>query len=114
MSTAALAKAAASLRVVIVGGVAGGATAAARARRLNEGAAITLLERAADVSIATCGMPYFVAGEIKDRGRMALNTPKSLSDLLAVDVRWAGPAMVFGRALPLQPSATPSGSPSSV
>jgi NADPH-dependent 2,4-dienoyl-CoA reductase/sulfur reductase-like enzyme len=58
------------LRVVIVGGVAGGATAAARARRLSELSQIIMLERGKDVSIASCGLPFHVCGEIKHRSNL--------------------------------------------
>ena len=57
-------------RIVIVGGVAGGATAAARARRLDERAEITLVERGPYVSFANCGLPYFLGGEITDRDKL--------------------------------------------
>ena len=64
-----------ALRFVIVGGVAAGASAAARARRLSESAAITVLERGPDVSFANCGLPYFIGGEIKSRDALAVQTP---------------------------------------
>ena len=73
-------------QIVIVGGVAGGASAAARLRRLDEFAKITLIERGPDVSFANCGLPYFVGGEIKDRGVLALQTPESLKAMLNLDV----------------------------
>ena len=63
------------LRLVIVGGVAAGASAAARARRLSEAASITLIERGPDVSFANCGLPYFIGGEIKQRDALAVQTP---------------------------------------
>lgn len=63
------------VRLVVIGGVAGGATAAARARRVNEHAEITLVERGPYVSFANCGLPYFIAGEIEDRERLLLQTP---------------------------------------
>lgn len=72
--------------IVIVGGVAGGASAAARARRLNEHARITIIERGPDVSFANCGLPYHIGGEIQDRSKLALQTPSSLKTQLAVDV----------------------------
>ncbi|ADE55330.1 FAD-dependent oxidoreductase [Coraliomargarita akajimensis] len=72
--------------IVIVGGVAGGASAAARARRLNEHARITLIERGPDVSFANCGLPYHIGGEIEDRSKLALQTPETLKAQLAVDV----------------------------
>ncbi len=74
-------------QIVIIGGVAGGASAAARARRHSESAHITLIERGPDVSFANCGLPYHIGGEITDRSRLALQTPESLRALLALDVR---------------------------
>lgn len=74
-------------KIVIVGGVAGGASAAARARRLSEDAEIILLQKDKDVSYASCGMPYFIGGEITDRTAMAVQTPTSLKDRLRLDVR---------------------------
>ena len=75
------------MKIVIVGGVAGGASAAARARRLDETAEIVLLQSGPDVSFASCGMPYFVGGEITDRQSMAVQTPESLHAKLNLDVR---------------------------
>jgi NADPH-dependent 2,4-dienoyl-CoA reductase/sulfur reductase-like enzyme/rhodanese-related sulfurtransferase len=75
------------MKIVIIGGVAGGASAAARARRLDENAEIVLLQSGPDVSYASCGMPYFIGGEIADRKKMAVQTPKSLHDRLELDVR---------------------------
>ena len=59
-----------AMKLVIVGGVAGGASAAARARRLSEEAEIVVFERGADVSFANCGLPYYVGGEISPRGKL--------------------------------------------
>jgi len=75
------------MKIVIVGGVAGGMSCAARARRLNEKAKIIVLQRDKDVSYASCGMPYFIGGEIVDRESMAVQTPQSLRDRLDLDVR---------------------------
>lgn len=75
------------LKIVIIGGVAGGASAAARARRHSEDADITLIERGPDVSFANCGLPYHIGGEIQDRGRLAVQTPESLRSLLNITVR---------------------------
>ena len=75
------------LRLVIVGGVAAGASAAARARRLSESAEITLIERGPDVSFANCGLPYFIGGEIKQRDALAVQTPQTLKALLNLNVR---------------------------
>lgn len=74
-------------RILIVGGVAAGASAAARARRLSENAVITIIERGPDVSFANCGLPYHIGGEISDRSRLAIQTPESLAALLNIDVR---------------------------
>ena len=76
-----------SPRIVIVGGVAGGASAAARLRRLDEHASITLIERGADVSFANCGLPYHIGGEIEDRNKLSVQTPESLKAQLAIDVQ---------------------------
>jgi NADPH-dependent 2,4-dienoyl-CoA reductase/sulfur reductase-like enzyme/rhodanese-related sulfurtransferase len=75
------------MRIVIVGGVAGGMSAAARARRLDESAEIIVLERGAHVSFANCGLPYFVGGEITDPRALLVQTPESLRAALALDVR---------------------------
>lgn len=74
-------------RLVIIGGVAGGAATAARARRLNENADITIVERGPDVSFANCGLPYYIGGEITDRSRLSVQTPESLSSMLNITVR---------------------------
>jgi len=75
------------MRMVIVGGVAGGASAAARARRLAEDAEIVLLERGADVSFANCGMPYYLGGTIESRERLLVVSPSQLRERLRLDVR---------------------------
>lgn len=74
-------------RIVIVGGVAGGASAAARARRLGEDAEILLFERGPHVSFANCGLPYHIGGEIPERQKLILQTPESLLARLNLDVR---------------------------
>ena len=73
--------------IVIVGGVAAGMSAAARARRLDEQANIIVLERGEHVSFANCGLPYFVGGEIADRESLLLHSPESLRAALDLDVR---------------------------
>ena len=75
------------MKIVIIGGVAAGASAAARARRHDEHAEIILLQSGPDISYASCGMPYFIGGEIKDRKTMAVQTPASLDAKLKIDVR---------------------------
>lgn len=73
--------------LVIVGGVAGGATAAARARRMNEQARIILLEKDEHVSFANCGLPYYIGGEIADRSKLLLATPEKFRSWFNIDVR---------------------------
>ena len=74
-------------RILIVGGVAGGASAAARARRLDEHADIIVFERGAHVSFANCGLPYFVGGEIAEQDSLLVQTPASLKARFNLDVR---------------------------
>ena len=75
------------MKIVIIGGVAAGASTAARARRLNEDAEIIVLEKDAFISFANCGLPYHIGGDIKDRSALLLQTPKSLKQTLNIDVR---------------------------
>ena len=75
------------MKVVIVGGVAGGATAAARLRRLDEQAEIIIIERSHYVSYANCGLPYFIGGTITDRKKLTLQTPESFRSRFNIDVR---------------------------
>ena len=76
-----------SEKIVIVGGVAGGASAAARARRVSETASITLFERGRHVSFANCGLPYHIGETIKERERLLVQTPESLRKRYRLDVR---------------------------
>jgi NADPH-dependent 2,4-dienoyl-CoA reductase/sulfur reductase-like enzyme/peroxiredoxin family protein/TusA-related sulfurtransferase/rhodanese-related sulfurtransferase len=87
-----------ALNFVIIGGVAAGAGAAARARRLNESAHITVIERGPDVSFANCGLPYHIGGEIADRDRLAVQTPESLKAMLNLDVHPLTEAVRIDRA----------------
>lgn len=75
------------MKVVIVGGVAGGASAAARLRRLDEKAEIVMLERGPYISFANCGLPYYIGGEIKKKSALTLQTPQSFKSRFNVDVR---------------------------
>jgi NADPH-dependent 2,4-dienoyl-CoA reductase/sulfur reductase-like enzyme/rhodanese-related sulfurtransferase len=75
------------MKLIIVGGVAGGASAAARARRLSEEAHIVLFERGPDVSFANCGLPYYVGGQIADRDKLLVTTPHRLRSRFGLDVR---------------------------
>ncbi|WP_063652508.1 FAD-dependent oxidoreductase [Aliivibrio fischeri] len=74
-------------KIVIIGGVAGGASAAARARRLSEDAQIIMLERGPFISFANCGLPYHIGGDIKERDNLLLQTPDSFLARFNVDVR---------------------------
>jgi NADPH-dependent 2,4-dienoyl-CoA reductase/sulfur reductase-like enzyme/rhodanese-related sulfurtransferase len=75
------------MKILIVGGVAGGASAATRARRLSEEAEIVIFERGPDVSFANCGMPYYLGGEIHDRNRLLVVSPDRLRERYRLDVR---------------------------
>jgi len=75
------------MKLLIVGGVAGGASAAARSRRLSEGAEIIVFERGPDVSFANCGLPYFIGGEIAERKKLLVTTPEQLRTRFKLDVR---------------------------
>jgi len=86
------------IRMVIVGGVAGGASAAARARRISEDAEITLLERGEYVSFANCGLPYHIGGAIADRQRLLVQTPQSLYERFRINVRTRTEALAIDRA----------------
>jgi NADPH-dependent 2,4-dienoyl-CoA reductase/sulfur reductase-like enzyme/rhodanese-related sulfurtransferase len=85
-------------RIVIVGGVAGGATAAARARRIDEHAEITILERGPYVSYANCGLPYFISGDIKKRSALLLQTPEGFDARYRVKARVRTEAVEIDRA----------------
>lgn len=74
-------------KILIVGGVAGGASAAARARRLSEEAEIIMFERGPFVSFANCGLPYHIGGDIQERSKLLLQTPESFLRRFNVDVR---------------------------
>ena len=74
-------------KIVIVGGVAGGASAAARIRRLDDTAQIVVFERSGYVSYANCGLPYYVGGVIEDKHQLTLQTPESFWNRFRVDMR---------------------------
>ena len=86
------------MKLVIVGGVAGGASAAARARRLSEAAEIVLVERGPDVSFANCGLPYHIGGEIADRSKLLVVTPQRLKERFNLDVRVRSSVLSIDRA----------------
>ncbi len=74
-------------KIVIIGGVAGGASAAARLRRLDEHAEIIMFERGEYISFANCGLPYYIGGEITDKEALTLQTPESFHARFRIDVR---------------------------
>ncbi len=86
------------MKLVIVGGVAGGASAATRARRLSEDAQIVLVERSPDVSFANCGLPYCIGGEITDRGKLLVVSPDLLRKRFNLDVRVRSSVEAIDRA----------------
>ena len=75
------------MKHLIVGGVAGGATAAARIRRADEHAEIIMFEKGNDISYANCGLPYYIGGVIDERDKLFLQTPQSFGQRFNVDVR---------------------------
>ena len=74
------------MKIVIIGGVAGGASAAARARRLNESAQITMFERGEHISFANCGLPYHIGGKIAERSKLLIQTPEAMKSRFNIDV----------------------------
>ncbi|MDP5105988.1 MAG: FAD-dependent oxidoreductase [Polaribacter sp.] len=75
------------MKYVIVGGVAGGATTAARLRRIDEHAEIIMLEKGPHISYANCGLPYYIGGIIKDRNKLLVQTPESFNARFNIDIR---------------------------
>ena len=75
------------MKHIIVGGVAGGATAAARIRRIAETDEIILFEKGAYISYANCGLPYYIGGTIADRDKLFVQTPEAFGRRFAIDVR---------------------------
>lgn len=86
-----------SQRYLIIGGVAGGMSAATRLRRLDEHAQITVLERGGHVSFANCGLPYYLGGVIEERSSLLLQTPESLGSRFGLDVRVRTEAVAIDR-----------------
>lgn len=84
-------------KVLIVGGVAGGATALARLRRLDESAEIILFERGEYVSFANCGLPYYIGGEIEEREQLLVSTPESLKTKFNADIRTSNEVLKINR-----------------
>ena len=75
------------MKIIIIGGVAGGATTAARIRRVDETAEIILLEKGKYISYANCGLPYYIGGVIEEREKLFVQTPEAFSTRFRVDVR---------------------------
>ena len=75
------------MKVIIIGGVAGGATTAARLRRLDEKAEIIMIDRGNNISFANCGLPYYVGDIIKNKEDLLLQTPESFNKRFNIDVR---------------------------
>ncbi len=86
------------MRILIVGGVAGGASAAARARRLSEDAEIVLFDRGKHVSFANCGLPYYVGDVIKDERNLLVATPELFRDRFNIEVRLETEVLSIDRA----------------
>ncbi len=76
-----------SHKIIIIGGVAGGMSAATRARRLNETAHITVLEKGGYISFANCGLPYYLSGKIQTENKLLVTTPDKVRERFAIDVR---------------------------
>ncbi len=85
-------------KILIVGGVAGGASAAARARRLDETAEIILFERGPDISFANCGLPYHIGGAIAERDKLLVTTPEAMVAKFKLDVRTRNEVLSIDRA----------------
>lgn len=86
------------MKLLIIGGVAGGASAAARARRLSEEAEIVVFERGPDVSFANCGLPYYIGGEIVEREKLLVTTAERLRTRFKLDVRTMSSVESINRA----------------
>src|SRR5690349_1138925 len=86
------------LKIVIVGGVAAGMSAATRARRMNEDAQITVIERGGFVSFANCGLPYHIAGRIVHEEKLLVTQPGRLKERFNIDVRQHTEALDIDRA----------------
>ncbi len=86
------------MKILIIGGVAGGATAAARLRRNDESAEIILIERGPYISFANCGLPYHISGAIADRQQLLVTTADMFRERYKVDVRAGTEAIAIDRA----------------
>lgn len=98
-----------NLRIVVVGGVAGGASAAARARRCNAQAEITILEKGPVISFANCGLPYHIGGEIAERGKLLVATPELFWNRFRVRVRTGHEVTTINRSAKTVTGTTSAG-----
>ena len=92
------------MKIIIIGGVAGGATTAARIRRTNEAAEIILLEKGKYISYANCGLPYYIGGVIKEREKLFVQTPEAFSTRFRVDVRTENEVIFIDRKRKTSPA----------
>lgn len=86
------------MKVLIIGGVAGGASAAARLRRLDENAEIIMFERGEHISFANCGLPYYIGGTIKERKSLLVQTPEGMKVRFNIDIRVNSEVLKINRA----------------
>src|SRR5512141_1861264 len=87
-----------AVRIVIIGGVAGGMSAATRARRCNESAQITVLEKGSHISFANCGLPYYLDGRIAPKEKLLLTNPKAVATRYRIDARVGHEVLSINRA----------------
>jgi len=99
-----------AIRIVIVGGVAGGMSAATRARRCNEQAQITVLEKGPNISFANCGLPYYLDGRIAPKEKLLLTTPKAVATRYRIDARVGHEVLSINRAARTVQARQPDGS----
>lgn len=85
------------MKIIIIGGVAGGMSAAARLRRLDEKSDIIVIEKSGYVSFANCGLPYYISGVIKEKDNLLLETPSALKEKFNLDVRVKSEAVSINR-----------------
>ncbi|GAE22173.1 NADH dehydrogenase [Bacteroides pyogenes JCM 10003] len=86
------------MKIIIIGGVAGGATTAARIRRMNEAAEIILVEKGKHISYANCGLPYYIGGVIEEREKLFVQTAEGFSTRFRIDVRTESEATAIDRS----------------
>lgn len=102
------------MKVVIIGGVAGGASCAARLRRLSEDAEIVLFERGENISYANCGLPYYLGGIIREESALTVASPALLQNRFRIDVRVRSEVVAIDRDAHTVTVRTPEGNTGSV